>query len=84
MDVRNPEEWSITSLPGATLIPLPELAQRYVEVPGDREIVVYCRSGVRSGKAAQFLREKGYRNVRNLPGGTLRWSDEIDPTVPKY
>ena len=84
LDVRNPEEWAITRLEGATLIPLPELEQRYPELPVDQEIVVYCRVGGRSAKAAQFLREKGYRNVRNLPGGTLRWSDEIDPTMPKY
>lgn len=84
LDVRNPEEWAITRLEGATLIPLPELAQRYVELPGNEEIVVYCRSGGRSGQAVQFLREKGFTKVRNLPGGTLRWSDEIDSTMPKY
>ncbi|MCC2670340.1 MAG: UBA/THIF-type binding fold [Armatimonadetes bacterium] len=84
LDVRNPEEWAITRLEGATLIPLPELASRYVELPGNEEIVVYCRSGQRSAKAVEFLRSKGFRQVRNLPGGTLRWSDEIDPKMPKY
>jgi molybdopterin/thiamine biosynthesis adenylyltransferase/rhodanese-related sulfurtransferase len=84
LDVRNPEEWAITRLEGAVLIPLPDLPQRYPELPVDSEIVVYCRSGIRSGKAVQLLVEKGYRNVRNLPGGTLRWSDEVDPTIPKY
>jgi molybdopterin/thiamine biosynthesis adenylyltransferase/rhodanese-related sulfurtransferase len=86
LDVRSPEEWEITHLEGALLIPVGELDRRYPEipVPFDQEIAVYCRSGVRSAKAADFLRSKGYRNVRNLPGGTLRWSDEIDPTVPKY
>jgi adenylyltransferase/sulfurtransferase len=84
LDVRNPEEWAITRLEGATLIPLPELERRYPELPPDQEIVVYCRSGGRSAKAADFLRAKGYRNVKNLPGGTLRWSDEVDPTIPKY
>jgi len=84
LDVRNPEEWAITRLEGATLIPLPELDRRYPELPLDQEIVVYCRSGGRSAKAADFLRLKGYRNVKNLPGGTLRWSDEIDPSMPKY
>jgi adenylyltransferase/sulfurtransferase len=84
LDVRNPEEWAITRIEGATLIPLPELAQRYVELPAEQEIVVYCRSGGRSAQAAQFLRDKGYRKVKNLPGGTLRWSDEVDPAMPKY
>ena len=83
LDVRNPEEWAITKLEGATLIPLPELASRYVELPGNEEIVVYCRSGARSAQAVQFLRTKGFK-ARNLPGGTLRWSDEIDPKMPKY
>jgi len=86
LDVRNPEEWAITHLEGALLIPLGELERRYPEipVPFDAEIAVYCRSGARSGTAAEFLRSKGYRNVRNLAGGTLRWADEVDPTVPKY
>jgi sulfur-carrier protein adenylyltransferase/sulfurtransferase len=84
LDVRNPEEWAITRIEGATLIPLPELDRRYPELPVDQEIVAYCRSGQRSAKAAQFLREKGYRNVKNLTGGTLRWSDDVDPTMPKY
>ncbi len=84
LDVRNPEEWSITHLEGALLLPLPELDRRYPELPVDREIIIYCRSGARSGQAAQFLRGKGYRDVRNLIGGTLRWSDEVDPSVPKY
>ncbi len=84
LDVRNPEEWAITRLAGATLIPLPELERRYPELPVDQEIVVYCRSGGRSGQAVEFLRGKGYTNVHNLPGGTLRWSEEIDPNIPKY
>jgi len=84
LDVRNPEEWAITRIEGATLIPLPELAQRYPELPPDQDIVVYCRSGGRSAKAAEFLKEKGYGRVKNLPGGTLRWSDEVDPSMPKY
>ena len=84
LDVRNPEEWAITRLEGAALIPLPELGTRYTELPVDREIVVYCRSGGRSGQAAEFLRSKGYRGVRNLLGGTLRWADDVDPTMPKY
>ncbi|MFN3653580.1 MAG: molybdopterin-synthase adenylyltransferase MoeB [Armatimonadota bacterium] len=84
LDVRNPEEWAITRLEGANLIPLPELDRRYPELPADAEIVVYCRSGGRSEKAAEFLQSKGYGKVKNLPGGTLRWSDEIDPSMPKY
>ncbi len=84
LDVRNPEEWAITRIDGATLIPLPDLERRYPELPADREVVVYCRSGGRSAKAVEFLLSKGYRNVKNMSGGTLRWSDDVDPTMPKY
>lgn len=84
LDVRNPEEWEITRLDGATLIPLPELERRYPELPADREIVVYCRSGGRSLKAAGLLTLKGYRDVKNLSGGTLRWSEDVDPSMPRY
>jgi adenylyltransferase/sulfurtransferase len=50
----------------------------------DDEIVIHCKSGMRSGKACAFLREHGFQNVRNVVGGILAWSDQIDPTVPKY
>lgn len=84
LDVRNPEEWQICRLDGGYLIPLSELPQRVRELPEGEEIVVYCRSGGRSAQAAAFLRELGYGPVRNLIGGTLGWSDEVDPSMPKY
>jgi adenylyltransferase/sulfurtransferase len=84
LDVRNPEEYRICHLPGSTLLPLPELPQRFAELDKDREMVVHCKSGMRSAKAIQFLRQQGFRNLKNLKGGILAWADRIDPTMPKY
>jgi adenylyltransferase/sulfurtransferase len=84
LDVRNPEESRICRIAGSTLIPLPELPRRYGELDKDREIVVHCKSGMRSLKAQQLLREKGFQHIKNLKGGILAWADRIDPTMVKY
>jgi adenylyltransferase/sulfurtransferase len=84
LDVRNPPEYQIGRIPGSTLIPLPDLPQRVRELDPHREIVVHCKSGQRSAKAIQFLREQGFKNLRNLKGGILAWAEKIDPSVPKY
>jgi adenylyltransferase/sulfurtransferase len=84
LDVRNPAEYEICRIPGSTLIPLPTLPQRFGELDREREIVVHCKSGMRSQKAIQFLRTQGFRNLKNLKGGILAWADQVDPTVPKY
>ncbi|WP_457652696.1 molybdopterin-synthase adenylyltransferase MoeB [Rhodocaloribacter sp.] len=85
LDVREPHEYAIANL-GAPLIPVGVLAERLGELEAhrDAEIVVYCRSGVRSARAVRLLRERGFTGAVNLKGGILAWSDEIDPTVPKY
>ncbi len=84
LDVREPNEYQIGKIPGSTLIPLGEVPQRVNEIPRDKEIIVHCKMGGRSAKAAAFLRQQGYTNVKNLKGGITDWSDKIDPTVPKY
>lgn len=84
LDVREPQEYQIARIDGSVLIPLGELPQRFRELDPNAEIVCQCRSGVRSGKAATFLRQQGFSNVRNLTGGILAWSDQVDPTQPKY
>jgi adenylyltransferase/sulfurtransferase len=84
LDVREPQEYQINRIEGSTLIPLGELGQRYVELDPSQEIIAQCKSGVRSAKAAAFLREKGFRRVRNLKGGILDWIDKVDPSQPKY
>lgn len=84
IDVREPEEYAIARIPGSKLIPRATLPERLHELSTADEIVVHCKSGVRSGLAVDFLKQAGYRRVKNLTGGILRWSDEVDPTVPKY
>jgi len=83
LDVREPHEYQICNL-GCYLIPLGELPKRVHELDSSREIVAHCRSGVRSGKAVDFLRQAGFKKVRNLTGGILAWSDKVDSSVPKY
>ena len=86
LDVRQPHEWDIVNLEpeGAVMIPLAELPDRLDEIPADREIVVYCRTGARSATAAQMLVDEGYSSVFNFVGGIHAWVDEVDPSLPKY
>jgi molybdopterin/thiamine biosynthesis adenylyltransferase/rhodanese-related sulfurtransferase len=83
LDVREPHEYQICNLNGY-LIPLGDLPKRVHELDSSREIVAHCRSGKRSADAAEFLRKAGFRKIWNLKGGILAWSDEVDPSVPKY
>jgi adenylyltransferase/sulfurtransferase len=84
VDVREPNEYQINRIPGSQLIPLGDIPKRYVELNKSDEIVVQCKSGVRSGKAADFLRSVGFTKVLNLKGGILDWIDKVDPSQPKY
>ena len=84
LDVREANEWDIGHLPGAVRISVNELPARLGELDTAREMVVYCRSGVRSGRAVDLLRQAGFRKVKNMVGGILRWSDDVDPRIPKY
>jgi len=84
VDVREPNEYQINRIPGTTLIPLGEIERRLSELNPDDEIVVHCKMGGRSAKAADILRSKGFKHVLNLKGGILDWIDKVDPTQPKY
>ena len=84
LDVRTPREWQVCRLAGAELIPLQELAQRWQEIDGRREIVVYCHHGHRSARAVDFLKRMGLGRVRNLAGGIDAWSKTVDPSIPIY
>src|SRR5712664_1005020 len=83
LDVREPHEYQICNLRWH-LIPLGVLPRRVHELDSSREIVAHCRSGKRSAEAVEFLRKAGFRKIWNLKGGILAWSDEVDPSVPKY
>jgi adenylyltransferase/sulfurtransferase len=84
IDVREPYEWDIARIPNARLIPMNEVAQRLAEIPREEEVVVHCRSGKRSQTVVEYLQSQGYTKVKNLVGGVLAWSDEVDPSVPQY
>jgi molybdopterin/thiamine biosynthesis adenylyltransferase/rhodanese-related sulfurtransferase len=84
LDVRNPEEIQICRISGSIVIPLPQLPQRFVELDRTREIIVHCKSGMRSQRAIQFLRQQGFTRLRNLTGGILAWAERIDRTMLKY
>lgn len=84
IDVREPHEWDIARIPGARLIPLATLVNELSTLDSARDIVVHCKMGGRSAKAVQQLQASGFRKVWNLAGGITRWSDEVDPSTPKY
>ena len=83
LDVREPYEYRIAQI-GGKLIPQTDVPNRLAEIDRDREIIVQCRSGVRSQRIAEFLKQQGYPRVVNLAGGILAWADEIDPKMQKY
>ncbi|MFN7915756.1 MAG: molybdopterin-synthase adenylyltransferase MoeB [Vicinamibacterales bacterium] len=84
VDVREPNEYQINRIPGSQLIPLGEIPRRYAELDPEDEIVVQCKMGGRSAKAADYLRTVGFKRVLNLKGGILDWVDKVDPSQPKY
>jgi adenylyltransferase/sulfurtransferase len=83
LDVREPYEYRIAQI-GGILIPQTDVPNRLAEIDREREIIVQCRSGVRSQRIAEFLKQQGYPRVVNLAGGILAWADEIDPKMQKY
>lgn len=84
LDVREPQEYQICRIPGSTLIPLGDLPKRLPELEGRDDMVVHCKTGVRSAKAVSLLHEAGFKRARNLRGGIMAWIDKVDPSLPKY
>ena len=84
VDVREAHEWDICRIEGARLAPLSSFADALRTLDSARDVVLYCRSGVRSAKALRQLQAAGFKRVWNLAGGILRWSDDVDPSIPKY
>jgi adenylyltransferase/sulfurtransferase len=84
LDVREPEEYELVRLPDTTLMPLGELPRRVSELDSSREIVVHCRTGIRSAKAIEFLKGLGFRKLYNLKGGINAYAQEIDTSLPQY
>ena len=84
LDVREPHEWDIAHIEGATLIPLGRLPHEANRLDSAKDIAVLCRSGARSARATEFLLGAGFQKVRNIEGGILAWADRVDPSLPKY
>ena len=84
IDVREPHEYQICNIPAAKLIPLGEVGKRLGELDPEADIVIHCKSGMRSAKACGILKAAGFKHVRNMKGGILAWSDRVDRSVPKY
>jgi rhodanese-related sulfurtransferase len=85
IDVREPNEHEIARLENSKLIPLAQVLNRAGEIDESRETVVHCKLGGRSAKAIEALKRAGFAGrLLNLKGGITAWSNEVDPTVPKY
>ena len=84
LDVREPREWAISDLPDSIKIPLGSLPESLDKLSKEDDIVVYCRTGGRSGNAVQFLMQQGFEKVRNLAGGINKWAERIDKSLPRY
>jgi adenylyltransferase/sulfurtransferase len=84
LDVREPDEYEIAHVNGVPLIPLGTLPDRFTELDPNQQIYIHCKSGVRSLKAVQFLKEQGFKYAKSVKGGIAAWADEIDASVPKY
>ena len=84
IDVREPNEYAIAQIQGAELMPLSQIHLRFGELALEDNIVLFCKGGVRSMKALQFLRQQGFKSLKSVKGGISAWSAEIDPRVPKY
>jgi sulfur-carrier protein adenylyltransferase/sulfurtransferase len=84
LDVREPFEYALCHIDGTTLIPMGELERRAEELGADNEVVVYCHTGVRSARAVNFLKSRGFKKALNLKGGIDAWADEIDHEMVRY
>ncbi len=84
LDVREPDEYEIAHVEGVPQLPLSVLPQRFMELDPNQEYYLHCKGGVRSLKALTFLKERGFKHVKSVRGGISAWSEEIDPSVPKY
>jgi rhodanese-related sulfurtransferase len=84
IDVREPEELAIASIPNARPLPMSRAASWIDQLPGDRELVIVCHHGMRSMQVAMALASRGHQNVTNLTGGIDLWSTQVDPETPRY
>ena len=85
IDVRQPDEFAFAKIEGSKLIPLGDIIKRMDELDPTHEAIIHCKMGGRSAKAIEMLKQAGYTgNLKNMKGGITAWSNEVDPTIPKY
>lgn len=84
LDVREPHELATVAIAGALCIPMREIPARLGEMPVDRQVLVLCHHGVRSGHVTRFLRANGFPHATNVAGGIEAWALEVDPSLPRY
>ena len=84
LDVRDPHEWEISAIEGSLRIPKSQVIARAAEIPRDREVIVHCKTGIRSRDSILMLQNLGYTNLVNLKGGINAWATEVDPRLPTY
>jgi rhodanese-related sulfurtransferase len=82
LDVREPWEYEEAHIPGVTLLPMGSIAANLDQIPTEKQVIVTCRSGNRSGQVAQYLRENGFDNISNMSGGILEWQAAGYPVEP--
>ena len=83
IDVREEHELEICEI-GGQHIPMGDVMDNLDKISKDRQVIIHCRSGARSGAICQALESQGYNNVYNLKGGIIAWANEIDPSLTKY
>ena len=85
IDVRQPDEYAFAKIEGAKLIPLGEIPARMGELDSTRETVIHCKMGGRSARAIEYMQRAGFKGeLKNMVGGITAWSNDVDPSVPKY
>jgi adenylyltransferase/sulfurtransferase len=86
IDVREPAEWEIVRIPGATLIPKDQILRgdALASLPNDRQIVMYCKSGVRSAETLAAVKRAGFSDAVHVQGGVTAWVNQVDPSLPSY
>jgi rhodanese-related sulfurtransferase len=84
VDVREPDEYEIAHVEGAQLLPLGQLQARFTELDPNQQYYLHCHHGGRSMRALQFLRQQGFKYLKNVKGGIDAWSTEVDSSVPRY
>jgi len=84
VDVREPAEWEIVRIPGAVLIPKGDLPAKLAELPQDKPVIAYCKTGVRSAEALALLKQAGFADAKHVQGGVTAWATQVDKSQPVY